>query len=93
MPTAPTAPTTMRGEQMALAEPLSHPEPSYSSTPRISTRETLVRSLPLIAMGGVLALGITSPGGVVNGIILIGAEVALGATAVLVWFPFRNKKQ
>lgn len=47
----------------------------------------LVKSLPLIGMGGVLAAGISAPAGIAVGAGILAAEVILGALTVIIWFP------
>ena len=58
---------------------------------RLTSGNMLLRSLPLVGMGGVLAVSISAPPGILTGIGILAVEIALGVLAVAVWAP-RNTK-
>lgn len=50
-------------------------------------RGALLRSIPLLGMGAVIAAGISAPAGIGIGAAIVIAEIALGALSIAVWFP------
>ena len=65
--------------------------PIRVGVPHFSTRTLLVRSLPMVGLGCVLAASVYSPPSIAGGIAMIVIEVALGALAIAVWFPRKHK--
>jgi hypothetical protein len=77
-------------EQLTL-RPKDNAEPIRMGPQPVSWQKEIVRSLPMLGIGGIVATCIVYPPNVVGGVVLIGAEIALGAFAVHSWFPNKNK--
>lgn len=78
-------------EQLVL-RPRNNVDPIDVNSPRVGLRQEIVRSLPMLGIGGIVVGSIAYPPSVIGGIVLIGAEVALAAFAIRSWYPQSKAK-
>lgn len=64
---------------------------SMKVPPTLSSAQLFFRAVPMVGVGGLLAGSIYLQPNLVTGVAIIGAEVALGALAIAVWFPKHTK--
>jgi hypothetical protein len=85
-------PSPQEQEQLSF-RPEMHQVPIKINVPNVTTKDFAVRALPMVGIGAILAGSVYFPPSLAGGIVIIGAEVALGAIAVAAWFPRHSDKK